>query len=88
MHARMSTMPVIEQAKGIIIVWQGCGPDEAFDVLRRISQRTNVKLHVVAAQIVERTASSRNHDNVTSIALGGRRYRAQRIADTALPRPD
>jgi AmiR/NasT family two-component response regulator len=56
-------MPVIEQAKGIIIARQGCGPDESFDVLRRISQRTNVKLRDVAAQIVERTASSANHGN-------------------------
>lgn len=33
--ARLDTMPVIEQAKGIVMEREGCGPDEAFDVLRR-----------------------------------------------------
>jgi two-component system, response regulator / RNA-binding antiterminator len=43
--ARQQTMPVIEQAKGIIMAQQGCGPDKAFDLMRRASQRTNVKVH-------------------------------------------
>jgi hypothetical protein len=68
-------MPVIEQAKGIVMAQQRCGPDEAFDVLRRMSQRTNVKLHVLAAQIVEHIASSGNPGNVTPIPLRTRKYR-------------
>src|SRR5262249_45095320 len=40
LHARMGTMPVIEQAKGIVMAQQGCRPEEAFDMLRRISQGT------------------------------------------------
>lgn len=32
-------MPLIEQAKGIIMAREGCGPEEAFDLLRRASQR-------------------------------------------------
>jgi hypothetical protein len=51
-------MPVIEQAKGIIMGQQQCGPDEAFDLLRRASQRSNVKVHVLAAQIVANTSGS------------------------------
>jgi AmiR/NasT family two-component response regulator len=35
-------MPVIEQAKGILIAQTGCTPEEAFDMLRRASQRSNV----------------------------------------------
>jgi ANTAR domain len=61
----MSTMRVIEQAKGIVMAQQGCGPEEAFDLLRRVSQRTNVKLHVLAEQIVEQVASSSSASNVT-----------------------
>ena len=34
-----------------------CGPDEAFDLLRRASQRANVKVSVLATQIVEQVAS-------------------------------
>jgi hypothetical protein len=45
-------MPVIEQAKGIVMAREGCGPEEAFDMLRRASQRGNVKVHVMAAVLV------------------------------------
>ena len=50
-------MPVIEQAKGILMAQHRCGPDEAFDLLRRASQRANVKVSVLATRIVEQVAS-------------------------------
>ena len=50
-------MPVIEQGKGVIMAQQGCTPEEAFDLLRRASQRANVKVHVLAAQIVEQASA-------------------------------
>ena len=52
LHARAATMPVIEQAKGILMARQGCGEDEAFDLLRRASQRSNMPVRVLAEQIV------------------------------------
>jgi hypothetical protein len=73
----MGTMPVIEQAKGIVMAQQGCGPEEAFELLRRVSQRTNVKLHALAEQIVGQVASS-NASNVTPIRLGATRSRQSR----------
>ena len=73
--AKQETMAVIEQAKGIVMAQQRCGPDEAFDLLRRASQRLNIKLHVLATQIVEHVASSDNYDNVTPISLGATRHR-------------
>jgi ANTAR domain len=81
----MGTMPVIEQAKGIVIAQQQCGPDEAFDLLRRISQRTNVKLRVLAAQIVEHAASSYRDDG-TPISPETTRDLGSRTADTAIRR--
>jgi hypothetical protein len=57
MQARLDTMPVIEQAKGILMAQYRCRPEEAFDLLRRASQRANVKVSVLAAQIVEQIAS-------------------------------
>ena len=57
MHARLESLPVIEQAKGILMAQRRCGPDEAFELLRRASQRANVKVHVLAAQIVGQVAS-------------------------------
>src|SRR5215472_2411929 len=50
--AQLDTMPVIEQAKGILMAQQGCGPDEAFDLLRQASQRFNVPVRVLAARLV------------------------------------
>lgn len=53
---RASTMAVIEQAKGILMFYEHCGADEAFDMLRRASQRSNVPVREIAAAIVERTS--------------------------------
>jgi hypothetical protein len=52
---RVSTMPVIEQAKGILMFYEHCSADEAFDILRRASQRSNVPVRDIAAHIVART---------------------------------
>lgn len=50
---------VIDQAKGVLMVTQHCGPDEAFDILRRASQRQNRKLRVIAEEVVA-NATHRN----------------------------
>jgi ANTAR domain len=86
--AKMGTMSVIEQAKGIIIAQQGCGPDEAFDLLRLASQRANVKLRVLAAELVEQAASRGrgDGDKVTPIALGATKDLRPRTPDTATSR--
>jgi hypothetical protein len=55
LQVALVTRATIDQAKGILMAAQGCTPDEAFDLLRRASQRENRKLHDVAADIVART---------------------------------
>jgi GAF domain-containing protein len=50
----LDSRPGIEQAKGIMIAREGCTPEEAFDILVRASQRTNVKLRDLAMSIVDR----------------------------------
>lgn len=62
LHAKLQTLPEIEQAKGIIMGQQLCGPDEAFDLLRRASQRANVKVKVMAAQLVEQVSAGSRGD--------------------------
>ncbi len=42
----------IEQAKGIIMAQSNVGPDEAFEILRRSSQRQNRKLRAIAEEKV------------------------------------
>jgi hypothetical protein len=58
LQARLKSMPVIEQAKGIIMAQYGWPEDQAFDALRRVSQQQNIKLRDLAAEIVARTARS------------------------------
>jgi hypothetical protein len=53
LRAKLETMPVIEQAKGILIAQTGCAPEAAFDMLRRASQRSNVRVSELAAGIVD-----------------------------------
>jgi hypothetical protein len=58
LQARLATMPVIEQAKGIIMAECGWPEDQAFDALRRASQRENIKVRDLAAKLVATTAQS------------------------------
>ena len=51
----MRSRAVIEQAKGILMSRsEGMTPEEAFEVLKRASQRENVKLRDIATRIVAR----------------------------------
>ena len=44
---------VIGQAKGILMIREGVDEDGAFDILRRASQRMNLKLREIAQQVVD-----------------------------------
>ncbi len=50
----IASRDVIGQAKGILMAREGCSADEAFDMLRRASQRENRKLRDVAADMAAR----------------------------------
>lgn len=52
---------IIGQAKGIIMAGQNVSSDQAFDVLRRASQRSNRKLSEVARAIVDRRNADSSH---------------------------
>ena len=75
MHARLDSLPVIEQAKGILMAQQRCGPEEAFELLRRASQRANVKVNVLADQIVEQVASPKAETSAQSPPRAANRRR-------------
>jgi len=53
MSEAMANRAVIEQAKGIIMRDHGCSPDEAFDVLVRMSQKAHTKLRDIAQRVVD-----------------------------------
>lgn len=50
----LATREIIGEAKGILMESQSCDRDQAFDVLRRASQRENRKLRDVAEDLVQR----------------------------------
>jgi GAF domain-containing protein len=49
----MASRAVIEQAKGIIMARDRCTADDAFEMLKRISQTRNVKLQQIAQAVVD-----------------------------------
>ena len=51
----LETRGIIEQAKGILMTRTGSTADQAFESLRRASQRTNRKVFDLAQEIVEST---------------------------------
>lgn len=52
LDSALQSRPVIDQACGIIVHVLGCSVDEAFGLLRRMSQRSNLKLHRLAEEVV------------------------------------
>ena len=52
LESKSQSRDLIGMAKGIIIARQNVSEDEAFDILRRASQRMNVKLRELAGRIV------------------------------------
>ena len=77
LQARLASMPVIEQAKGIIMAKYGWPEDQAFDALRRASQRENIKVRDLAASIVDqaRSAPARRRAGTASTAARSGRER-------------
>jgi transcriptional regulator with GAF, ATPase, and Fis domain len=55
----LTSRAVIDQAKGMVMLTQGCDAEEAFRVLVRMSNANNRKLRDVAQQIVDRAVSGR-----------------------------
>jgi len=59
MRRAMETRAVIEQAKGILVAQQHCTPEQAFEMLTRLSQTTHRKLRDCAVDLVTSTAEDR-----------------------------
>jgi len=52
LQAALAGRAIIDQALGIIMGQRGCSADEAFAVLREISQTGNIKLREVATRLI------------------------------------
>jgi hypothetical protein len=56
LQAALAGRAVIDQALGIVMGQRRCSADEAFGVLREVSQTTNIKLREVAVRLVTVTS--------------------------------
>jgi hypothetical protein len=65
LRRKLQTLPVIEQAKGILMGRYGIPADDAFEMLRRWSQHTNTKLHLVAQTIINNRCPAEASDRTT-----------------------
>ena len=54
LHSAIHTRTIIGQAQGIIMERYSVSSDQAFAVLSRVSQESNVKLHEIATQVATR----------------------------------
>jgi GAF domain-containing protein len=62
LHTALVSRDTIGQAKGILMTRHNVDADQAFDMLRKSSQRENLKLRDVASQIVATDAATRSAD--------------------------
>ncbi|MGQ4445814.1 ANTAR domain-containing protein [Streptomyces violaceoruber] len=54
----------VDQAIGVVVTLGGLRPDQGFQVLREVSQHTNVKLRQVSEQIVDWVHSEQLSDEI------------------------
>lgn len=52
LRVALASRAVIDQALGIVMSQRRCDADEAFEVLRHLSQTNNIKLRAIAAQVI------------------------------------
>lgn len=65
----LQTRTVIGQATGLIAAVQGCTPQQGFQLLVRMSQHHNVKLHAIAVKLVDLAAELGPRQAVRAVHL-------------------
>src|SRR5262249_17615167 len=70
LQARLASMPVIEQAKGVIMAQFGWTEEQAFDALRKASQRSNIRVRDLAAAIAASTARPAHSRSASRLVQG------------------
>ncbi len=70
-RAAARTRGTIEQAKGVLMLTERMGGEQAFEVLRRCSQVSNIKVRELAAAIMAAVAETGQLPSVVREHLGG-----------------
>ncbi|ASU78912.1 ANTAR domain-containing protein [Actinopolyspora erythraea] len=63
LRTALESRPVIEQAKGILMVLNNCGAEQAFATLVDYSRRSNTKLREVAERMISEAVSPASTDH-------------------------
>lgn len=66
LRLKLQTLPVIEQAKGILMGRYGISAEAAFQMLRRRSQDSNTKLHIIAQTVISHRCQGEASDSSLS----------------------
>src|SRR3954454_20646698 len=53
LRQKLASLPVIEQAKGLLMGLYGVDADTAFTILQRWSSHTNTKLRCLSAELID-----------------------------------
>lgn len=71
-----TTLPVIEQAKGLLMGYYGIGADEAFDVLRRWSSVRHITLRTLCGTLLAFAAAPQAEpfDGLEGLLSGGAEF--------------
>jgi hypothetical protein len=70
MRRAMETRAAIEQAKGILVAQHHCTPEQAFELLIRMSQTTHRKLRDCATDLVTSTIKTPEHWQRPAAGIG------------------
>ena len=76
LRAKLASLPVIEQAKGILMGRYQVSPDAAFALLRRWSSHTNLKLRDISGLLVDAASHPGDQESRASASTGGRPHPA------------
>lgn len=77
------SMPVIEQAKGVLMGCFGVDAEAAFAILRRVSSTRNLKLRLLAAVVVDAASSRQGVGQAAEMSPGDQVRRALQQAQVS-----
>ena len=88
LQTAITSHAVIDQAIGVVIALSGLSPHQGFDILRDVSQHTNIKLREIATLIIDWVRTQQLPDEVQQAfdtALARARFAAARSNDEPAP---
>jgi hypothetical protein len=86
LHRALRSRAAIEQAKGVLMAFGRCSEADAFGALTRLSQQRNVRIRVLAEELLRLAATGFPNTDEASLA-GWLRAQVFALGPLAPPRP-